>query len=215
MDGAQVGVLEQTHQVGLSSLLQGQDGGGLETQVGLVVLGDLTDQTLEGQLADQQLRGLLVLTDLTQSDGSGSIPVGLLDTTGGGGRLAGGLGGQLLTGSLSSGGPDGWKGVAGERRKKTGEKGERGEGKVRRKQKVSLSCCADTCIQTNRQEEEIDMKKCMTYLRAVCLVRAIFSIDKRKIMKRKGKASEFKNGVGWCVFDGRRWRQFVTSSSLS
>ncbi|KAK3808219.1 MAG: hypothetical protein JOS17DRAFT_765909, partial [Linnemannia elongata] len=30
--------------------------------------------------------------------------MGLLDTTGGGGRLAGGLGGELLAGSLSSGG---------------------------------------------------------------------------------------------------------------
>ena len=49
-------------------------------------------------------------------------------------------------------------------------------------------------------------KKCVTYLRAVCLVRAICSIDKRKIIKRKGKASELKNGVGRCVFDGRKWR---------
>ena len=38
MDGSQVGVLEQTHQVGLSSLLQGKDCRALEAQVSLEVL---------------------------------------------------------------------------------------------------------------------------------------------------------------------------------
>ena len=41
---------------------------------------NLTDQALERQLADQQLGGLLVLPDLTQGDGSGPVPVRLLDT---------------------------------------------------------------------------------------------------------------------------------------
>jgi len=104
VDGAQVGVLEQAHQVGLSSLLQGQHGGALEAQVGLEVLGNLTDQALEGQLADEQLGGLLVLADLTQSHGSGPVPVGLLHTASGWGGLASGLGGQLLPGGLASGG---------------------------------------------------------------------------------------------------------------
>ncbi len=76
MDGGQVGVLEQAHQVGLSSLLQGQHCAALEAQVGLEVLGDLTHQALEGQLADQQLRALLVLADLTQSHGSRAVPAG-------------------------------------------------------------------------------------------------------------------------------------------
>ena len=52
VDGSQVGVLEQTHQIGLSSLLQGQDGTALEAQVCFEVLGNLTNQALEGQLAD-------------------------------------------------------------------------------------------------------------------------------------------------------------------
>ena len=103
VDGAQVGVLEESDQVSLASLLQGHDGGALEAQVGLEVLGDLTDQTLEGQLADQQLGALLVTTDLTESHGTGPVPVGLLDASGGGGGLASGLGGQLLARSLSSG----------------------------------------------------------------------------------------------------------------
>jgi histone H3 len=104
VDGAQVGVLEQGDEVSLDGLLEGTDGGGLEAEVGLEVLGNLTDQTLEGELADEQLSGLLVATDLTESDGTGLVTVGLLDTSGGGGGLAGGLGGELLTGSLATSG---------------------------------------------------------------------------------------------------------------
>jgi histone H3 len=70
VDGTQVGVLEQGDKVGLNGLLESTDGGGLEAEIGLEVLGDLTDQTLEGELADQKLSGLLVATDLTESDGT-------------------------------------------------------------------------------------------------------------------------------------------------
>jgi histone H3 len=126
VDGAQVGVLEQGDEVGLNGLLESTDGRGLEAEVGLEILGDLTDQTLEGELADEQLSGLLVATDLTESDGTyewivrnryticitrmgerrhtGLVTVGLLDTAGGGGGLAGSLGGELLTGSLATSG---------------------------------------------------------------------------------------------------------------
>ena len=104
VDGAQVGVLEETHQVGLAGLLQSHDGGALEPQVGLEVLGDLPDQALEGQLPDEQLSALLVTADLSQGHGTGPVPVGLLDTSGSGGALAGSLGGQLLPGGLASGG---------------------------------------------------------------------------------------------------------------
>jgi hypothetical protein len=44
---SQVGVFEERDQVGLGGLLEGHDGGRLEAQVGLEVLGDLTDETLE------------------------------------------------------------------------------------------------------------------------------------------------------------------------
>lgn len=77
MDGAEVGVFEQGDEVGLDGLLEGTDGGGLETQVGLEVLGDFTDQTLEGEFADQELSRLLVATDLTESDGTFDVFVSL------------------------------------------------------------------------------------------------------------------------------------------
>ena len=104
MNGTQVGVLEETNQVSLASLLQGHDSRALEAQVCLEVLGDLTDQTLEGQLADKQLSGLLVTTDLTESHCSRPVPVGLLHSSSGRGALASSLGGQLLSWSLSSSG---------------------------------------------------------------------------------------------------------------
>jgi histone H3 len=82
VDGAEVGVLEEGDEVGLDGLLKSTDGGGLEAEIGLEVLGNLTNKTLEGQLADEELSRLLVATDLTESDGSGLVAVRLLDTTG-------------------------------------------------------------------------------------------------------------------------------------
>ena len=43
VDGAQVGVLEQGDEVRLDGLLQSTNGGGLEAEIGLEVLGDLTN----------------------------------------------------------------------------------------------------------------------------------------------------------------------------
>lgn len=70
MDGAQVGVLKERDEVSLNGLLESTDGGRLEAKVRLEVLSDFTDQALERQLADQQLGGLLVTTDFTESDGT-------------------------------------------------------------------------------------------------------------------------------------------------
>ena len=104
MDGAQVGVLKQANKVGLAGLLKGHDSRALEPQVSLEVLGNLSDQALEGQLADEELSRLLVPPDLTEGHCAGPVPVGLLHATGGRGALPGGLGGQLLPGGLASGG---------------------------------------------------------------------------------------------------------------
>ena len=104
VNGAQVGVLEKTDKVSLAGLLEGHDSRALEAQVSLEILGNLTDQALEGQLADEELGGLLVSPDLTEGHCARPVPVGLLDSPGGRGRLAGSLGGQLLPGGLASGG---------------------------------------------------------------------------------------------------------------
>ncbi len=61
--------------------LECSDGSALETEIGLEVLSDLTNETLEGQLADQKLSRLLVTTDLTKGHGTGTITMGLLDSS--------------------------------------------------------------------------------------------------------------------------------------
>ncbi len=103
VDGAEVGVFKETDQVSLASLLQGHNSRALESQIGLEVLCDFTDQTLEGQLADQQLSALLVTTDLTEGHGARPVTMGLLDASSGRGTLTSGLGCQLLARSLTSG----------------------------------------------------------------------------------------------------------------
>ncbi len=102
MDGAKVGVLEEGDEVGLNGLLKRADGRRLESEVRLEVLGDLTHQPLERQLADQQLGGLLISADLSQGDGAGLITVGLLDTTSRRRRLASCLGRELLARGLAT-----------------------------------------------------------------------------------------------------------------
>ena len=107
VDGAEVGVLEESNHVGLSSLLKGKDGGGLESKVGLEVGSDFSDESLERKLSDEELGGFLILSDHSEGDGSWSESVGLLHSGDLGVSLLGGLGNHLSwslgTGVLSSG----------------------------------------------------------------------------------------------------------------
>ena len=103
VDGAQVGVFEKANKVSFGSFLEGHDSGRLESQVSLEILGDFTNKALEWQLADEKLGALLVTTDLSQSNGTGPVPVGLLHSSSGRGRLASGFGSQLLAWGLASG----------------------------------------------------------------------------------------------------------------
>ena len=97
VDGSQVGVLEKADKVSLSGLLKGKDGRSLEAEIGLEVLGNLTDKALEWQLADEELSRLLVSPDFSEGDSAWAISVGLLHASSGWGILAGCLGGELLT----------------------------------------------------------------------------------------------------------------------
>jgi hypothetical protein len=89
VNGTQVGILEKTNEVSLRCLLKSQHSRGLEPQIGLKVLSNLTNKTLEGGLADEKISGLLVLADFAKGDGSGTITVGFLNASGGGGGFAG------------------------------------------------------------------------------------------------------------------------------
>ena len=103
VDGTQVGVLEEPHQIGLARLLQRHHGRALEAQVSLEILRDFAHQPLERQLTDQQLRGLLVTADLAQSYRAGPVAVRLLHAAGGRRALAGRFGGELLAWCLAAG----------------------------------------------------------------------------------------------------------------
>ena len=106
MDGAEVGVLEESNHVGIGGLLESEDGGGLESQVGLEVRGDFSNESLERKLSNEELGGFLILSDHSEGDGSWSESVGLLDTRdwdSGLGGLDDHLSWGLGAGSLSSG----------------------------------------------------------------------------------------------------------------
>ena len=102
VDGAQVGILKETDKVSFRCFLESHDSRALESQIGLEILSNFTDQTLEWQLPDEQFCALLVSSDFTESDGSGPVPMWLLDTTGSGGTLTCCFGCKLLPWSLSS-----------------------------------------------------------------------------------------------------------------
>ena len=102
VDGAKVGVFEEADQVSLTGLLQCHDSGTLEPQLGLEVLSNFPDKSLEGELSDQQLGALLVATNLTQGNSSRPVSVGFLDATSSRGTLAGRFGSQLLPGGFST-----------------------------------------------------------------------------------------------------------------
>jgi len=103
VDGAKVGVFEETNEVGLGGFLEGENSGALETEVVLELGGNLTDESLEGELADEELGGLLETSDFAEGDGAWSEAVGLLDATSGGGLLDGSLLGDVFSGGLAAG----------------------------------------------------------------------------------------------------------------
>ena len=104
MDGTQVGVFEQGHEVGFGSLLEGQDGSALPAlfvRFRAKFIGNFADQSLEGQLADQQVGAPLVFANLTESHCPGAIAIWLFllwieDA------FALGLLGEILAGGLST-----------------------------------------------------------------------------------------------------------------
>ena len=121
MNSTEVSVLEKRHQVGLSCFLEGQDSLALESDFLLELSSDLTNQSLEGQLSDEQVSlnkstkarenptesvghqvityALLEFSDLSEGNGSGFEAVRLLDSGNDGGRLPGDfLSRQLLAG---------------------------------------------------------------------------------------------------------------------
>jgi len=96
----QVGVLEETDDVGLRCLLQGLESLRLEPQRVIHRGGDATDETLERSTREQQRDRLLVLLDFAKSDSAGFVSpllVGFLHAT----LSRGGLLDHVLSSDLS------------------------------------------------------------------------------------------------------------------
>ena len=100
VDGTQVRVLEEAHQVRLRGLLQRAEGSALEPQVELKVLRNLAHEPLERQLPDEELGALLKAADLPERDGARAVPVRLLHAPSRGRTLTSSLGRQLLPGAF-------------------------------------------------------------------------------------------------------------------
>ena len=97
MDGTQVGVLHDPNQICLRRLLYSQNGVRLEAQIALEVLSNLANQTPKRLLAKEEISSLLVLADLTESDGARTESVGFLDPTAGRSALACGFRSKSLS----------------------------------------------------------------------------------------------------------------------
>ena len=102
VDGTEIGILEEPHEVGFGGFLQSEHSRALEAEIRLEVLCDLTHEALEGELSDEELRALLILPDLSQGHSAWAEAMGLLHAACSRGGFTSGLCGQLLAGSLSA-----------------------------------------------------------------------------------------------------------------
>ena len=106
VDGAKVGILEETDKVSFGGFLESSDGAGLEPKVTTESGGDFSDEPLEWELPDEELSALLVLPDFSEGDGTWAESVLLLGTLGVNdwGGLAGSLGTERLPWGLTTSG---------------------------------------------------------------------------------------------------------------
>ena len=81
MDGAQIGILKDPHQVILCGLFEGYDSIVLEPEISHKALGYLIDQALKRGFMDEKLGALLIITNFQKSHSSWPVPMQLLDTS--------------------------------------------------------------------------------------------------------------------------------------
>jgi len=104
VNGAQVSVLEQGNEVGFSWFLKSQHCWALEAEFLFELVSNFSDESLEGELSNEEISWFLVFSDFPQGNCSGFESVGLLDTSGNRGALSGNfLGNQLFSGHLLCG----------------------------------------------------------------------------------------------------------------
>jgi hypothetical protein len=80
MDSTEVSIFQEI-EVTFSSLLEGENSGALESDVLLELRTDLADESLEGELSDEEVVALLETSNLTESNSARSKSAGLIDST--------------------------------------------------------------------------------------------------------------------------------------
>ena len=103
MDGAKVGVFEESNHVSLGGFLEGEDGRGLESEVILELRGNFSYESLERKFSNEELSALLESSDFSEGDCSWSESVWLLDSTSWGSGLLSLFVSDVLSWGLSSG----------------------------------------------------------------------------------------------------------------
>ncbi len=93
MQTHKLGVLEEANQVNFCCFVQSRQSICLESQFGLDIVGNLSDQSGERQLRDQVVSPLLIVPDLVQCDGPRMILGRSLPSLPGDGSSSGLLGG--------------------------------------------------------------------------------------------------------------------------
>ena len=106
MNGTQIGIFEETNQIGFRRFLKSRNGRRLEAKICLKLLGNFSNKTLEGKLPNQQLSRFLEAADLTKSNSSRPKAMWLLDPSrySSGCRLLSPLGCNRFSWSFSSSG---------------------------------------------------------------------------------------------------------------
>lgn len=104
MNRTEVGVLEQSNEVGFGSFLERGNSATLKPQISLEVLRNFPYESLKRKFSDEKLGAFLVLSDFPQRHRPWTEPVRLLHTAGRRSGLPGSLRRQLLTWRLTAGG---------------------------------------------------------------------------------------------------------------
>ena len=103
MDCAKVGVFEESDKVGFSCFLKGQDSRALESEFSFVFMSDFPDKSLEWEFSDQKVSALLVFSDFSEGNCSGSETMWFLHASGGWGGFSGGLVSELFSWGFRTG----------------------------------------------------------------------------------------------------------------
>lgn len=103
MDGAEVGVFEETDHVGFGGFLESENGGGLESEIVLELRSDFSYKSLERKFSNEEFSALLESSDFPKGNCSWSESVGFLNSTTWLSSLLGLFVGDVLSWGLATG----------------------------------------------------------------------------------------------------------------